>query len=95
MKPISLLLPTRISFGDGCSVEGATHLLDRGSSRILIITSSPVVALVSPIQEILEQKAKVQVIDSVNAEPTIDDFERLRGEARQFHPDTVLGIGGG
>jgi alcohol dehydrogenase class IV len=96
VKPITLLQPPRIVFGNGCAPQCAAFLAERGVKRVLLVSSQSVFPLIGHINQALAE-AQIGVVParSVNQEPTRALFEAVLQAARSENVDGVLGIGGG
>src|SRR5215469_11537159 len=96
MNPITLLQPPRIDFGSGCAPKCAEFLDQCGLKRVLVVSSTPVLPVIKPVFESLEQHG-IKYIQSppVDREPTQQFFEYILAGARAERIDGVLGIGGG
>ncbi len=96
MRPITLLQPQRIAFGQGVAAQCVHDLVAMGVRRAFVVTSPPVVALVTPLAEELRRAdVSVTVYDRIVGEPTIASFEEALAAARPAAPDVLVGIGGG
>jgi len=96
MKPITLLQPPRIIFGNGCAPQCAECLAERGVKRALLVSSTPVLPTLGAVTAALK-KSGVEIVQSppVNREPTQEIFENILFFARAEKIDGVVGIGGG
>jgi len=96
MNPITLLQPPRIDFGSGCAPKCAEFLDQCGIKRVLVVSSTPVLPVIKPVFESLEQHGiKYIQVPPVDCEPTRQLFENILESARAEKIDGVLGIGGG
>src|SRR5579862_6010056 len=96
MKPITLLQPGQIVFGNGCAPQCAAFLAQRAVKRVLLVSSSKVVPVLKPILAALEENGvSVILLSLVDREPTHHLFEDILSAARSQNIDGVLGIGGG
>jgi alcohol dehydrogenase class IV len=96
MRTVTLLQPKKIVFGPGCATQCADDLMALGLRRVFIVTSPPIVGLVSPLADRLEEGgAAVTLYSGIATEPAISTFEATVAIARQFEPDAVIGLGGG
>jgi alcohol dehydrogenase len=96
MRVITLSQPGRIVFGNGCATGCAGYLASRGSRRLLLITSAPVLPCLGPfIASFREHGAEVTTYGEINSEPTVTMFEAALGVAAAVRPDAILGMGGG
>jgi len=96
MNAITLLQPPRIVFGNGCALQSAEFLAQRGVKRVLLVTSKSVRRQINFLVEAL-QKARCEVVETrfVPPEPTLNFFESALKEAQAEKIDSVLAIGGG
>ncbi len=96
MKPITLLQPPCIVFGDGCAPQCAEFLAQRGVKRALLVSSTAVWPMLAEVNWAL-QKSGAEIVKSppVDCEPTRALFEQILSFARAEKVDGVLGIGGG
>jgi len=72
------------------------EIIDRGAKRVFIASIAPLSKTVGELIDQLQAKG-LQVLydDSIVAEPSFADFNRLLETVIPFQPDTVVGIGGG
>ncbi|MFI8191909.1 bifunctional acetaldehyde-CoA/alcohol dehydrogenase [Streptomyces sp. NPDC085946] len=68
--------------------------------RVTIVTDATMTRLgfVDRITRVLQRRREpvtVQIIDSVEPEPSIDSVQRGAGLMRDFRPDTIIALGGG
>ena len=88
--------PARLVFGNHTIAQMVDELVRLKSSRVVIVT---IPALQSAIKPMLQQLAaadiEVLIDERIAAEPYFADLHRLVDYFTPFHPDTVLGIGGG
>ena len=95
-RTITLLQPRRLSFGPGCSTACLDELANQGLRRVLLLSTPPVAPHARPLIEGMQAKGiTVSIITDVPPEPGVLDFDRIIVEARKFHPDGVIGFGGG
>lgn len=96
MKIVTLLQPPRIGIGDGCARQCVEVFAERGLPRVLLVSTTPVLAELGELIEAL-QRVGVQVVRArpVDAEPTIEVFESILQTARAEKIGGVLAIGGG
>lgn len=96
MKPITLLQPQKIVFGSGCLNTFVNDYLALGHKRLFVVTAPPILPLVQPALDELENKGvSIKVFQNIVGEPTLNDFYAILEEARAFGADSVVGIGGG
>jgi alcohol dehydrogenase class IV len=96
MNPITLLQPTQIVFGSGCSCDWFQLLIQHNVHRVLVVTSTPVLPAIQHVIEALK-KAGMTIVMSppIDREPTLAMFEAALQVARAENVDAVFGIGGG
>jgi alcohol dehydrogenase class IV len=96
MNIVTLLQPPRIVVGDGCAVQCAEYLAQRGIRRTLLVSSNPVLPTLGGLLKAMQQ-ANVTVVAAapVDCEPTCSMFEQMLAFARRQDISAVLGIGGG
>lgn len=96
MKAISIYNPKKLVFGPGVVKQAIEDYASSQHRRVYILTIQPVLDLISPYFEQLEEKGiSIEINTGLKAEPTFADFERLLQEVRDFKPDSIAGIGGG
>jgi len=96
MKPITLLHPNKLVFGNGCSNNFVEDYLKTGNTSLLLLTAEPVLPVIENIiDELKRSKINLTIHDSIAAEPGVTDFEKLVSFARNNNIDSVVGIGGG
>jgi len=95
-KILQMNFPARLVFGNHSLAQMVDELVHLKSSRVAIVT---IPALQSSIHPMLDQLAaagiEVLMDEGISAEPYFADLHRLLDYFTPFHPDTVLGIGGG
>ena len=96
MNLITLIQPPRIVFGNGCAIQSAEFLAQRGAKRVLLVTSKSVRPQIDFIVAALK-KSGVEIVESkfIPAEPTLNFFETALAEVCGAKIDSVLAIGGG
>lgn len=96
MNIVTLLQPPRIGIGDGCVRQCVDLFAERGLPRVLLVSTTPVLAELGELILALE-RAGVQVVRAqpVDTEPTIALFESVLQTARAERVSGVLAIGGG
>ncbi|MDW8308740.1 MAG: iron-containing alcohol dehydrogenase [Verrucomicrobiales bacterium] len=96
MNTVTLLQPPRIGIGDGCVRQCVEVFAERGVARVLLVSTSPVLAELGGLLEVM-QHAGMQVVRAqpVDTEPTIGTFESVLRTARAEKVGGVLAIGGG
>ena len=97
MNPIILQQPGKIVFGENSIQQLPDDQLILTSDRILFLIASPLIQAVQPVFDKLSTTGKkVVVIDyDFPGEPTFDQFDTLLNKSDYFHPDCVIGVGGG
>lgn len=96
MYTIKLHYPRRLSLGAGSIREFKADISGTGVERIFILTFPEIRPAIQSFLEDLESAGCTLVLDeSIRKEPSVSDFHRILDRARDFHPDLVLGIGGG
>lgn len=67
-----------------------------GRSRVLIVTSNPIVPLARPLSDQLKSKGMaVTIWDAGDSEPTIEMLEAGLETSRSIQAEAVIGLGGG
>lgn len=96
MNKIAFSNVPHLVFGAGVLNDFKNDFIALGKKRLFLLTIPP---LRNNLQPMLDEFAAcgidVHVDDQIAAEPTFDDFNRLRAEAKAFAADSVVGIGGG
>lgn len=96
MKTIILQQPSRIIFGEGAADTFVDEFIASSHRRLFLLTTPPIVPLIDGLVKRIEQSGvEVHLVDSITAEPTLDQAESLVRDARSFDADSVVGIGGG
>jgi len=97
MNSIILQQPGKIVFGENSIQQLPDDQLILTSDRILFLIASPLIQAVQPVFDKLSTTGKkVVVIDyDFPGEPTFDQFDTLLNKSDYFHPDCVIGVGGG
>jgi len=97
MNSIILQQPGKIVFGENSIQQLPDDQLILTSDRILFLIASPLIHTVQPVFDKLSTTGKkVVVIDyDFPGEPTFDQFDTLLNKSDYFHPDCVIGVGGG
>ena len=96
MNPITLLQPPRIVFGNGCAMQSAEFLAQRGAKRVLLVTSKSVRPQIEVLVAALKKSGgEVSEAGFIPAEPSVNFFATALAEARAAKADSVLAIGGG
>jgi len=85
-----------LSFGAGAALRCPEDLMDRGATRLFIVTSPPTRSLCHPLVSAIEKRGGAAALwDDLKGEPTFDEFAQAMEAARAFGPDAVIGLGGG
>lgn len=93
---ITLRQPQKLVFGNGCSEQVVEDLSRLVCSRVLIVTSTPMLPLVRPLSDQLKKKRIVaDVWQAGDSEPTIEMLEEGLEICRSIQADAVVGFGGG
>jgi alcohol dehydrogenase class IV len=96
MRPLTLLQPPRLDFGDGCAAHCAAFLAGRGARRALLVTDRHVNAHLEPLRESLQAAGvALTLAPFVPPEPGTVFFGEALQAARAAGVDSVLGVGGG
>jgi alcohol dehydrogenase class IV len=96
LRPITLLQPGRILFGNGCVADFVAHLAQLRLRNIFIVTSSAVLdSCANVFAQIEAAGIRARIYSAVNAEPTVRMFEDCLAAARREAFDGVIGLGGG
>lgn len=96
LRPITLLQPGRIFFGNGCVADFVAHLAQLRLRNIFIVTSPTVVKSCRAVFAQIESVGiRARVYSAINAEPTVRMFEDCLAAARREPLDGVVGLGGG
>lgn len=95
-KPITLLQPNRILFGNGSTSQFIDHLAALELHNVLVLTSAPVLVACGTVVDGLRRAGINPITCShINAEPTVSMLEECLAIARQHSLDGVIGLGGG
>jgi alcohol dehydrogenase len=95
-RTISITQPGRLLFGAGALAQLGDEFGKRGFSRVLVITSTPLLETAECWAAQMRRKGFACLAhDSINAEPTLDDLHRCLRVAHRERPEAVVGIGGG
>lgn len=95
-RPITLVQPRRIFFGNGCRKAFLEHLAGLGLKRLMLVSSSAVLAAGGEFLEELRTVApQLTVYGQVDTEPSLGMLERCLAAARGQDLDGVIGLGGG
>jgi alcohol dehydrogenase class IV len=96
-RNISLQLPRKIAFGNGCLSAAAEWILAQSPRGVLVVTSpQPVAGLAEPLVAALRAGGvNVAVWDEIAKEPHVDDLARGLAAARDAGASLIVGLGGG
>jgi alcohol dehydrogenase class IV len=96
LNSITLLQPPRVVFGNGCALQCAEYLAQRGLKRVLLVSSTPVLPTIDAVlRSVRENGVSIVHAQPVDHEPTRELFEAILTAARAEKIDGVLAIGGG
>ncbi len=96
LQHVSIHFPNRLVFGKGVLNQLGEEMAALQTHKVLIVTIVPLLEILRPLVEELQQKGmEVQIDTSIVNEPTFNDFDDLMKKATPFCPDAVIGIGGG
>ncbi|MEX2091508.1 MAG: iron-containing alcohol dehydrogenase [Pirellulales bacterium] len=98
MPPFDFQLPTRIVFGPGKLSELGAVAATLGVTRAIVVSDPGIVAAGHTPRGIasLEQAGlTVALFDGVSENPTTRHVEAGLAAAKDFHPDVIIGLGGG
>lgn len=96
MRPITLLQPQKIVFGSGSLQTFVEDYLKLGLRNLFVLTAPPILPLIQPaLDKLTEAGVRIEVFQNIVGEPTLNDFESILKQAKNFGADSVAGIGGG
>lgn len=96
MDPVSIYNPKKLCFGSGCTDRMVSDYIASGRKRIFILSVEPVIhSIEHELKKLKEHGIELHIDTSLSSEPGFTDFHRVLGDARQFGPDSIAGIGGG
>lgn len=96
MKEIVLLQPGKIVFGTGCTEQFCKDYLAMGFKRLFILTAPVIRPMIADMEKTLtDGGVSIEYFDDIRQEPSVNDFKKILGIAREFKADSVLGVGGG
>lgn len=93
MAPFSLILPGKTLFGRGCRSETVPQVAAMGQ-RVLLVRGRSV-GWVDGLAAGLRSDGLAAIDLFSGGEPTLDQIRDSLEQARRFHPDCVLAVGGG
>jgi alcohol dehydrogenase len=91
-------LPTRIMFGPGSLSEIGAAAASLEAKRVLVVSDAGIVAAghaPRAIEILKDAKLSVTLFDGVCENPTTNHVNAGVAIAKEFRPDTIVGIGGG
>ena len=95
-RPITLLQPGRILFGNGCVSDFVAHLVQLRLRNLFVVTSASVANACGDVFAKLEAAGiRIRIYTEINTEPTVRMFEGCLAAARREPIDGVIGFGGG
>lgn len=96
MKDIVLLQPGKIVFGTGCTEQFCKDYLAMGFKRLFILTAPVIRPMIADMEKTLTAGGvSIEYFDDIRQEPSVSDFKKILGIAREFKADSVIGVGGG
>lgn len=94
--PLTIIQPRKLNFGAGCMQNMIADLQSFPLKKLMVITVPGVLPQLSELFGKLKKEGiEIVVNTSVQREPSYKDFEQVLEEARQNHPEGIIGIGGG
>ncbi len=95
-RPITLLQPGKVFFGNGSVAAFVEDLARRGLRNVLVVTGKAVVEPCRDVPDRLEAAGiRARIYDGINAEPSVQTFEDCLRVLRSRPVDGVIGLGGG
>jgi alcohol dehydrogenase class IV len=97
MNSITLQQPGKIIFGENSIQQLSEDNLIASSDRILFLIATPLMDKMQPVFDKISTSGKKVVVIEYNfpGEPTFNQFDTLLNKSDYFHPDCVIGVGGG
>ena len=96
MRRVRLLQPRNITFGPGCIAQCVGDIAALGFHNAFIVTSPPILELVRPLREGLEEAGvRVSVYSEIAKEPSVATYTAAMNVATESEPEVVVGLGGG
>lgn len=93
---ITLRLPRKLVFGNGCSEQIAEDISGLGCRRVMFVTSDPVLPLAFPLAERLKGSGvDVTLWRAEACEPNLEMLEIGIEACRGIQAEAVVGLGGG
>lgn len=96
MKPITILNPAKIVFGNDSFKQFINDIKSSTFKRIFLVTFPQIWPLLEPdFNELHKLGMSFQKDESIIAEPTVAAFSSVLKKAQDFDADCIVGIGGG
>jgi alcohol dehydrogenase len=98
MLPFDFQLPTRILFGPGKVSDLGAAAASIGAKRALVVSDPGIVAAGHAprgIESLQAAGLAVALFDAVQENPTTAHVDAGLAIAKEFHPDLIVGLGGG
>ena len=96
MSLLNIHFPGKLVFGNGCLHQLPDEIVVLTTSRVFIVTITPLLPALQGLIHSLEKKGiHVVAHTGIVREPSFQDFHRIMAEATPFDPDVVIGVGGG
>ena len=96
MSLLNIHFPGKLVFGNGCLHQLPDEIVVLTTSRVFIVTITPLLPALQGLIHALEKKGiHVVAHTGIVREPSFQDFHRIMAEAAPFDPDVVIGVGGG
>ena len=96
MSLLNIHFPGKLVFGNGCLHQLPDEIVVLTTSRVFIVTITPLLPALQGLIHSLEKKGiHVVAHTGIVREPSFQDFHRIMAEAAPFDPDVVIGVGGG
>lgn len=93
---LKIFFPGKLVFGNGTLPQLLSDVLELKPSKVFIATIEPLKSSIAAFVGALQnENIKVLTDESIIAEPSFADFEKLMQTVTPFNPDVVIGIGGG
>lgn len=93
---LKISFPGKLVFGNGTLPQLIDDVVALHPAKVFIATIEPLKERLADLIAGL-QKNNIQILTdtSITAEPSFNDFKKLMQTVAPFHPDIVIGIGGG
>lgn len=96
VQEINIYFPRKLVIGNGSMEKLPPEIAALHAKKVLIITITPLLKLVSALVEKLKQQGiETKIYTDIVQEPSFADVEKLMKQIAPFNPDLVTGIGGG